>query len=158
MDHSQRRRPTIAKEWQLAVLKKLQSESSNPTEGQRSAAAAETGLCVVHMTAFAVVQAYPPFSETRSGSRTGLHVNDPRLPLVTEKAILRPPVFTLRPSRRSSCNCSILQQFPLVCKVCHPADRCQHQSILHRISPQILIVNHLLPALNLARLNRHDRP
>ncbi|KAG8214634.1 hypothetical protein J3R82DRAFT_9712 [Butyriboletus roseoflavus] len=44
MDTTQRRRPTIAKEWQLAVLKKLQSESSNPTERQRSAAAAETGL------------------------------------------------------------------------------------------------------------------
>ncbi|KAF8442879.1 hypothetical protein L210DRAFT_514840 [Boletus edulis BED1] len=41
---SQRRRSTIAKEWQLAVLKKLQSESVNPTEEQRSAAAAETGL------------------------------------------------------------------------------------------------------------------
>ncbi|KAH0832091.1 hypothetical protein J3R83DRAFT_13000 [Lanmaoa asiatica] len=62
MDHTQKRRPTIAKEWQLAILKKLQSESSNPTEEQRLAAAAETGLCVVHETAFAVVQAYPPFS------------------------------------------------------------------------------------------------
>ncbi|KAI9573561.1 hypothetical protein HD554DRAFT_2167143 [Boletus coccyginus] len=44
MDRTQRRRPTIAKEWQLVVLRKLQSESDNPTEQQRAAAAAETGL------------------------------------------------------------------------------------------------------------------
>ncbi|KAG6377128.1 hypothetical protein JVT61DRAFT_1179 [Boletus reticuloceps] len=64
---SQRRRPTIATEWQLAVLKKLQSESGNPTEEQRSAAAAETGLCVAALT---VMQAYPsPFSSDKKWVR-----------------------------------------------------------------------------------------
>lgn len=59
-NRTQRRRPTIAKDWQLAVLRKLQSESGNPTSEQRSAAAAETGLCVMCKTAITVVQAYPP--------------------------------------------------------------------------------------------------
>lgn len=53
-----RRRPTIAKEWQLAVLKKLHSEAESPTEEQLSAAAAETGLCVLHTTVSVVVHAY----------------------------------------------------------------------------------------------------
>ncbi|KAF8551697.1 hypothetical protein OG21DRAFT_1498958 [Imleria badia] len=44
MHPAQRRRPTIAKEWQLAVLRKLHAETRNPTDEQRSAAAAETGL------------------------------------------------------------------------------------------------------------------
>lgn len=58
---TQRRRPTIAKDWQLAVLKKLQSESENPTEEQRLAVVAETGLCVAHKAVLVVAQAYPPF-------------------------------------------------------------------------------------------------
>ncbi|KAG9315742.1 hypothetical protein JVU11DRAFT_3390 [Chiua virens] len=42
--HTHKRRPTIAKEWQLAVLKCLRSESENPTEEKILAAVAQTGL------------------------------------------------------------------------------------------------------------------
>ncbi|KAF9221596.1 hypothetical protein BS17DRAFT_881722 [Gyrodon lividus] len=41
---TKRRQPIFAEEWQLAVLRKLQTESRRPTEEQRLAAVAETGL------------------------------------------------------------------------------------------------------------------
>ncbi|KAF9241156.1 hypothetical protein BU15DRAFT_73631 [Melanogaster broomeanus] len=41
---TKRKQPVFAEEWQLAILRKLQTESRRPTEEQRLAAVAETGL------------------------------------------------------------------------------------------------------------------